>query len=120
MVRTVWMVVVMTLGVGYHTAGMKLNDRKIVEDLFLHQHMRVLCATSTLAMGVNLPAHLVIIKSTQQYEQGVGYREMSLMNICQMLGRAGRPQFDTTARAVILTTPEAGPRYCCLATLVIT
>lgn len=102
--------VLISIGVAYHTAGMKLNDRKVVEDLFIKQYIRVLCATSTLAMGVNLPAHLVVIKSTQQYEQGMGYKEMSLLNVCQMLGRAGRPQFDTSARAIIMTTPEAAAR----------
>lgn len=48
-------------------------------------------STSTLAMGVNLPAHLVIIKSTQHYVLGV-YQEYSENQILQMIGRAGRPQ----------------------------
>lgn len=53
-------------------------------------------------MGVNLPAHLVIIKSTQQYVGGV-IQEYPEGQIIQMMGRAGRPQFDTTATAVIMT-----------------
>ena len=48
-------------------------------------------ATSTLAMGVNLPAHLVVIKSTQHYVMGL-YQEYSETQILQMIGRAGRPQ----------------------------
>lgn len=59
-------------------------------------------STSTLAMGVNLPAHLVVVKSTQHYAGGM-YREYSETQILQMIGRAGRPQFDTTATAVIMT-----------------
>ena len=42
-------------------------------------------------MGVNLPAHLVIVKSTQHYVMGV-YQEYSETQILQMIGRAGRPQ----------------------------
>ena len=42
-------------------------------------------------MQVNLPAHLVIIKSTQQYAD-TGYVEYSELDILQMIGRAGRPQ----------------------------
>lgn len=53
-------------------------------------------------MGVNLPAHLVIIKSTQQYVGG-DIQEYPEGQIIQMMGRAGRPQFDTTATAVIMT-----------------
>jgi len=51
----------------------------------------VLVSTSTLAMGVNLPAHLVVIKSTQLYVMG-SYQEYSETQILQMIGRAGRPQ----------------------------
>jgi len=53
-------------------------------------------------MGVNLPAHLVVIKSTEQYINGA-YAEYSESSILQMMGRAGRPQFDTSATAVIMT-----------------
>lgn len=47
--------------------------------------------TRTLAMGVNLPAHLVVIKSTMQYVVG-SCEEYSEADILQMIGRAGRPQ----------------------------
>ena len=53
-------------------------------------------------MGVNLPAHLVVIKSTQHYNKGT-YEEYDQSQILQMIGRAGRPQYDTTATAVIMT-----------------
>lgn len=48
-------------------------------------------ATSTLAMGVNLPAHLVIVKSTQFYNAGK-HEEYPKSQVLQMIGRAGRPQ----------------------------
>jgi len=51
----------------------------------------VTVATSTLAMGVNLPAHLVVVKSTEHYVMGV-YQEYSEAQVLQMIGRAGRPQ----------------------------
>ncbi|CAM5171748.1 unnamed protein product, partial [Natator depressus] len=66
--------------------------------------------TSTLAMGVNLPAHLVIIKSTMHYVGGM-FQEYSETDILQMIGRAGRPQFDTTATAVILTRLSTREKY---------
>jgi ATP-dependent DNA helicase HFM1/MER3 len=49
-------------GHGFHHAGIPADDRVLVEQLFTEGKIRVLCATSTLAHGVNLPAHLVIIK----------------------------------------------------------
>lgn len=63
-------------------------------------------ATSTLAMGVNLPAHLVIVKSTQYYNMGT-CEEYPDTQVLQMIGRAGRPQFDTSATAVIMTKNQS-------------
>lgn len=90
-------------GVGMHHAGIILEDRKILEVLFRSGHLPVLVATSTLAMGINLPAHLVIVKSTKYYAKGE-YKDHSESTILQMIGRAGRPQYDSTATAVIMTT----------------
>ncbi len=52
--------------VGIHSAGLDGEDRLLVERLFLSGDLLVLCTTSTLALGVNLPAHLVIIKGTRR------------------------------------------------------
>ncbi|XP_027281671.1 probable ATP-dependent DNA helicase HFM1 [Cricetulus griseus] len=101
---------VLVYGVGYHHAGMELSDRKLVEELFTSGDLPVLFTTSTLAMGVNLPAHLVVIKSTMHYTGGM-FEEYSETDILQMIGRAGRPQFDTTATAVIMTRLSTREKY---------
>ena len=82
----------------------------MVERLFLENRIRILCTTSTLAVGVNLPAHLVVIKSTQRWSKA-GYEEYSVLDMLQMIGRAGRPQFDTKGVAVIMTTYERAAEY---------
>ncbi|XP_046501087.1 probable ATP-dependent DNA helicase HFM1 isoform X3 [Equus quagga] len=97
-------------GVAYHHAGMELSDRKVVEGAFTVGDLPVLFTTSTLAMGVNLPAHLVVIKSTMHYAGGM-FEEYSETDILQMIGRAGRPQFDTTATAVIMTRLSTKEKY---------
>ncbi|XP_019357137.1 PREDICTED: probable ATP-dependent DNA helicase HFM1 isoform X3 [Gavialis gangeticus] len=97
-------------GVAYHHAGMELSDRKIIEGAFTVGDLPVLFTTSTLAMGVNLPAHLVVIKSTMHYVGGM-FQEYSETDILQMIGRAGRPQFDTTATAVIMTRLSTREKY---------
>ncbi|XP_014794444.1 PREDICTED: probable ATP-dependent DNA helicase HFM1 [Calidris pugnax] len=97
-------------GVAYHHAGMEVSDRKIIEGAFAVGDLPVLFTTSTLAMGVNLPAHLVVIKSTMHYVGGV-FQEYSETDILQMIGRAGRPQFDTTATAVIMTRWSTREKY---------
>nr|XP_006818661.1 PREDICTED: probable ATP-dependent DNA helicase HFM1-like [Saccoglossus kowalevskii] len=97
-------------GVGYHHAGLDISDRKTIESMFTKGDLPVLLATSTLAMGVNLPAHLVVVKSTQHYVTGM-YCEYSETQVLQMIGRAGRPQFDTTATAVIMTRFNTKKKY---------
>ncbi|XP_054547695.1 probable ATP-dependent DNA helicase HFM1 isoform X2 [Talpa occidentalis] len=97
-------------GVAFHHAGMELSDRKLVEEAFTVGDLPVLFTTSTLAMGVNLPAHLVVIKSTMHYAGGM-FEEYSETDILQMIGRAGRPQFDTTATAVIMTRLSTREKY---------
>ncbi|XP_062961372.1 LOW QUALITY PROTEIN: probable ATP-dependent DNA helicase HFM1 [Cynocephalus volans] len=97
-------------GIAYHHAGLELSDRKVVEGAFNVGDLPVLFTTSTLAMGVNLPAHLVVIKSTMHYAGGM-FEEYSETDILQMIGRAGRPQFDTTATAVIMTRLSTKEKY---------
>ncbi|KAL8774696.1 MAG: hypothetical protein Q9209_000635 [Squamulea sp. 1 TL-2023] len=95
----------MPYGFGIHHAGMTRADRSSVEDLFADGMLQVLVCTATLAWGVNLPAHTVIIKGTQIYSPEKGsWVELSPQDVLQMLGRAGRPQYDTFGEGIIITT----------------
>ncbi|KAI9728014.1 MAG: DEIH-box ATPase [Chrysothrix sp. TS-e1954] len=95
----------MQYGLGIHHAGMNRNDRNSVEELFADGYLQVLVCTATLAWGVNLPAHTVIIKGTQVYSSEKGsWVELSPQDVLQMLGRAGRPQYDTFGEGIIITT----------------
>nr|GMD43550.1 DExH-box ATP-dependent RNA helicase DExH12-like [Ipomoea batatas] len=91
-------------GFAIHHAGLVRADREIVEQLFAYGHVQVLVSTATLAWGVNLPAHTVIIKGTQIYNPEKGaWTALSPLDVMQMLGRAGRPQFDTYGEGIIIT-----------------
>ena len=86
-----------------HHAGLVERDRKTVEELFVSQRIQVLIATSTVAWGVNFPAHLVIIKGTEFYDgKQKRYVDMPITDVLQMMGRAGRPQFDDQGVACVL------------------
>ncbi|KAG9230535.1 putative helicase mug81 [Amylocarpus encephaloides] len=94
----------LSFGIGLHHAGLVESDRSLSEELFANNKIQILVATSTLAWGVNLPAHLVVVKGTQYFDAKVeGYKDMDLTDVLQMLGRAGRPQFDTSGIARIFT-----------------
>lgn len=89
--------------IGFHHAGMTNEDRHFVEEMFKQGQLKALCCTSTLAVGVNLPARLVIVKSTMQYCGERGFVEYDDADVMQMVGRAGRPGHDSVGVAVIMT-----------------
>ena len=91
-------------GIGTHHAGLTRSDRSLSEDLFADGLLQVLVCTATLAWGVNLPAHTVIIKGTDVYSPEKGsWEQLSPQDVLQMLGRAGRPRYDTFGEGIIIT-----------------
>lgn len=104
MVKSADLKSVMKFGIGIHHAGMQRTDRELVEEMFADGNIQVLVSTATLAWGVNLPAHTVIIKGTQIYSpEKSSWIELSPLDVMQMMGRAGRPQFDTSGEGIIIT-----------------
>lgn len=73
-------------GIGFYHSGMDFSDRRLLEQLFAMSLIPVLISTSSLAMGVNLPAHLVVIKNTVQYHAGSTV-EYDVSQVLQMIGR---------------------------------
>eukprot|EP00124_Ichthyophonus_hoferi_P006273 Ihof_evm1s1374 gene=Ihof_evmTU1s1374 len=93
------------------------QDRRMVEKMFTDGLLKVLVCTSTLAWGVNLPAHAVIIKGTSVYDSKKGaFKDLGVLDIQQIFGRAGRPQFDTHGEAYIITEHKKLARYISLMT----
>jgi DNA polymerase theta len=102
-------------GVAYHHAGLTLDERKLIEAAFKAGFISVLCTTSTLSAGVNLPAHRVIIRYTSINHRIIavfrpfiyttysfyfrsphmGDKPLSVATFRQMCGRAGRKGLDS-------------------------
>ena len=99
-------------GVSWHHAALDPGDRGLVEGLFRQGALVVLCSTSTLAFGVNLPAYLVVIRGTRQWQgEEAQWQEYDVATCMQMAGRAGRNQMDREARAVVMTEEVSTGRY---------
>lgn len=99
-------------GFGIHHAGMLRSDRNMMERMFEDNAIKVLCCTSTLAWGVNLPAHAVIIKGTQVYDSTKGsFQDLSVLDVLQIFGRAGRPGYETSGVGYICTTQDKLDHY---------
>jgi helicase len=89
-------------GVAFHHAGLGGSHRTLIEEAFREGKIKVLCATPTLAFGVNLPARMVIIDDYRRYEPGYGYYPIPVLEYKQMAGRAGRPKYDKLGEALLI------------------
>ena len=88
-------------GAAFHNAGLTYRQRRYVEDAFRAGQIKVIVATPTLAAGINLPARRVVVRDTYRYENGAN-SPISVMEVKQMCGRAGRPGYDPYGEAVLV------------------
>ena len=89
-------------GMAFHNAGLTYSQRRFVEDNFRNGRIKCIVATPTLAAGINLPARRVIVRDTYRFESNAGNVPISVMEVKQMCGRAGRPGYDPYGEAVLI------------------
>ena len=94
-------------GVAFHHAGLLPEQRKLVEQGFRDNKIKVIASTPTLAAGLNLPARRVLIKSYRRYEYGSGMVPIPVIEYRQMAGRAGRPGLDPYGESFLMAKNEA-------------
>ncbi len=96
-------------GFAAHHAGMVALFKQIVERLFEEGLIKVVFATETLALGINMPARSVVIEKLEKYD-GTGIVGLTPGEYTQLTGRAGRRGIDTIGNAVVVDhrgfTPE--------------
>ena len=88
-------------GIAFHHAGLTHKQRSLIENAFKQRTIHCLCATPTLAAGVNLPARRVLVRDLKRFDDGMS-RLLPVMEVRQMLGRAGRPKYDDFGEAWVL------------------
>ncbi len=96
-------------GVAFHHAGLSNRQRKIVEDSFRKRLLKVIVATPTLAAGINLPSRTVIVRDLTRYD-GFASVPLPVMEVKQMLGRAGRPKYDRFGEGILFARSERKAR----------
>jgi len=95
-------------GIGIHHGGLLPILKEMVEILFSRTLIKVLFATETFAMGVNMPARVVVFNSTRKHD-GVNFRELEPGEYTQMAGRAGRRGLDKVGTVIVCCFGEVPP-----------
>jgi hypothetical protein len=91
-------------GIGVHHAGMLPKYRLLVEKLAQEGHLKVICGTDTLGVGINVPIRTVLLTQLCKYD-GTSSRLLSAREFHQIAGRAGRAGYDTSG-TVWVQAPE--------------
>jgi helicase len=90
-------------GAAFHHAGCAPGHRSAVEEAFRDRLIKCVCATPTLAAGVNTPSRRVVVRDWRRYDGSAGgMAPLSVLEVHQMMGRAGRPGMDPYGEAVLL------------------
>ena len=90
-------------GVAFHHAGLTGRQRGIIEDAFREGDLECIVATPTLAQGVNLPARTVVVRDYRRWSAAAGMSmPLPVMEVMQMMGRAGRPKYDDVGESWLL------------------
>lgn len=92
-------------GIAFHHAGLVSKQRELIEENFRNGAIKIICATPTLAFGLDLPAFRSIIKDLKRYgPRGLSW--IPVLEYLQQAGRAGRPKFDKFGEAIIIASTE--------------
>ncbi|MBI2564968.1 hypothetical protein HYV79_03180, partial [Candidatus Woesearchaeota archaeon] len=93
-------------GIAFHHSGLHSQQRELIEESFRKGIIRIITCTPTLAMGVELPAFRAIIRDVKRYgAHGMDF--IPVIEYMQMIGRAGRPSFDSYGESILIANSES-------------
>lgn len=92
-------------GIGVHHAGLIPQFKEVVEELFVRGLLRVVFATETLALGINMPARTVVLEKLTKFN-GESHVQITPGEYTQLTGRAGRRGIDVEGHAVTVWNPQ--------------
>jgi len=95
-------------GIAAHHAGLLPLFKETVEELFSRGLVKIVFATETLALGINMPARSVVLEKLTKWN-GSGHVDITPGEYTQLTGRAGRRGIDVEGHAVVVDHAELDP-----------
>ena len=96
-------------GAAFHHSGLAGKQRDLIEESFKDKTLRVICATPTLAAGVDLPSFRTIIRDSKRFGS-YGMQYIPVLEYLQMAGRSGRPSYDDYGESILIAKTSAQKR----------
>src|SRR3989344_3631483 len=92
-------------GIAFHHAGLVQKQKELIEESFKNKEIKIICCTPTLALGINIPAFRSIIRDVKRFGS-LGMNYLPVLEIQQMFGRAGRPNYDEYGEAILIAKSQ--------------
>lgn len=94
-------------GVAFHHAGLVAKQRELVEEAFRIRLIKIISATPTLAMGLNLPSFRSVVRDLKRFDSEEGMAWIPVLEFKQMVGRAGRPGLEDHGEGIAVAKTTA-------------
>ncbi len=89
-------------GVAFYHAGLVYSQKALIEEVYKKRILKVITSTTALAYGVNLPNFRAVVRDIKRYSPGLGSIYLPILEVQQMFGRSGRPQFDQWGEGILI------------------
>jgi len=93
-------------GVAFHHSGLSAGQRSEVETSFKERKIKIICCTTTLALGLDFPSDRVIVRDLKRFS-GYSTTWIPVLEMKQFIGRAGRPSYHTEGEAICIAKTDA-------------
>ena len=95
-------------GSAFFHAGLVPKQKELISEAYKNGLLKVLTSTTALAYGVNLPNFRAVVRDVKRYQPGIGSVYLPVLEVQQMFGRSGRPQFDEWGEGILIAkSPRA-------------
>jgi len=89
-------------GVAFYHSGILFGQRVLIEEAYKKGWIKVITSTTALAYGLNLPTFRAVVRDVKRYYPGLGSVYLPVLEVEQMFGRSGRPQFDKWGEGILV------------------
>ena len=89
-------------GVAFYHSGILFGQRVLIEEAYKKGWIKVITSTTALAYGLNLPTFRAVVRDVKRYYPGLGSIYLPVLEVEQMFGRSGRPQFDKWGEGILV------------------